>query len=76
MPPLNSYIHGVIIMIYLWLIMIFIAILEVPGMLRRKHYRTLLVFALLWLLGATTGTLFLSRLPFPDVFGIIIELIK
>ena len=63
-------------MVYLWLIMIAIAALQVPVMLKRRHYRTLLVFSGLWLFSGLYASLFISRFPLPDVIGILIDLIK
>lgn len=63
-------------MIYLWLIMILIAAYQVPVMLKRRHYRTLFVFAGLWAFSGLYATLFISRFPLPDVIGFLISLIK
>jgi len=63
-------------MIYLGIIMILIAVYEVPIMLRRGHYRTLLVFAGLWILSGTYAALFILGAPLPDFIGLIISLLK
>lgn len=52
-------------MIGLMIIMVLIALYEVPRLLRNRQHRTLVVFAFLWLLAAVYGSLLLSDIPVP-----------
>lgn len=63
-------------MIFLWLALILIIVFEVPGMLKRRHYRTLLVFAGLWIFAGTYATLFISRVQLPDIINLLIRILK
>ena len=52
-------------MIGLWLVMILIALYQVPLLIREQQRRTLLVFTILWLMATVYGSLFLSNVPVP-----------
>lgn len=62
-------------MILLWLVMILIAIAHVPGILRRQHYRTLMVFVGLWIFSGVYTTLLITRFPLPDIIDFLIRLV-
>lgn len=58
-------------MIGLWLVMILIALYQVPLLIREQQRRTLLVFTILWLLATVYGSLFLSNVPVPRPTDVI-----
>lgn len=49
----------------LLIVMVLIALYEVPRLLRNRQYRTLVVFAFLWLLATVYGSLVLRDIPVP-----------
>jgi len=58
-------------MIGLWIIMILIALYQVPRLIRNKQRRVLLVFGFFWLLTTVYGSLVLSDIPVPKPTEII-----
>ncbi|HHU81956.1 MAG TPA: hypothetical protein GXZ26_03045 [Firmicutes bacterium] len=52
-------------MLGLWLVMILIALYQVPRLIRDQQRRTLLVFAIIWFLVTVYGSLVLSDVPVP-----------
>jgi hypothetical protein len=51
--------------------MILIALYQVPRLLREQQRRTLLVFAILWLLATVYGSLVLNNVPVPRPTDVI-----
>lgn len=52
-------------MVGLWLVMILVALYQVPRLLREEQRRTLLVFGFIWLLVTVYGSLVLNDVPVP-----------
>jgi hypothetical protein len=55
----------------LWLVMILIALYQVPRLIREEQRRTLLVFGIIWLLVTVYGSLVLSDVPVPRPTNVI-----
>jgi hypothetical protein len=55
----------------LWLVMILIALYQVPRLLREEQRRTLLVFGFIWLLVTVYGSLVLNDVPVPRPTDVI-----
>jgi hypothetical protein len=55
----------------LWLVMILIALYQVPRLLREQQRRTLLVFGFIWLLATVYGSLVLNDVPVPRPTDVI-----
>ena len=60
-------------MVLFWLIMIVIAVLEVPRMLANRQYRMLIVFAGLWIISGTYASLVIMRVPLLSPIDILLE---
>ena len=58
-------------MVGLWLVMILIALYQVPRLLREEQRRTLLVFGFIWLLVTVYGSLVLNDVPVPRPTDVI-----
>lgn len=58
-------------MLWVILIMISIAIYQVPGLLRQKKWRELAVFALVWLVAGIYAFLAVMRYPLPSVIEML-----
>ena len=57
----------------LWLIMILIALYQVPRLIREQQRRTLLVFSVLWVLATVYGSLVLEDVPVPRPTDLIYD---
>ena len=58
-------------MVGLWLVMILIALYQVPRLLREQQRRTLLVFGFIWLLATVYGSLVLNDVHVPRPTDVI-----